>query len=133
MNPIVGPEPICASSRMKGGSCTKILLDLILGIAVSHVYNIPYNIPNNVSFSTTTATTPVVEEMEKMKKMILAGIVEFDQCRRSMYENDHVNISLASIVHQVGASYKNGGHLYYVGVSTAGILGCIDASEMPDT
>jgi len=71
--------------------------------------------------------------MEKMKKMILAGIVEFDQCRRSMYENDHVNISLASIVHQVGASYKNGGHLYYVGVSTAGILGCIDASEMPDT
>ena len=131
MNPIVGPEPICASSRMKGGSCTKILLDLILGIAVSHVYNIPYNIPNNLSFSTsTTPTTPVVEEMEDM---ILAGIVEFDQCRRSMYENDHVNISLASIVHQVGASYKNGGHLYYVGVSTAGILGCIDASEMPDT
>ena len=26
LNPVVGPESICASSRMKGGSITKILL-----------------------------------------------------------------------------------------------------------
>ena len=30
LNPVVGPEPVCASSRMKGGTCTKILLDVVL-------------------------------------------------------------------------------------------------------
>ena len=30
LNPIIGPEPISGSSRMKGGSATKILLDSII-------------------------------------------------------------------------------------------------------
>ena len=33
INPIIGPEPIAGSSRMKGGSATKILLDAIILIA----------------------------------------------------------------------------------------------------
>ncbi|KAI8495955.1 hypothetical protein Bbelb_263710 [Branchiostoma belcheri] len=33
LNPVVGPEPITGSTRMKGGSATKILLDTILLLA----------------------------------------------------------------------------------------------------
>ena len=43
LNPVVGPESICASSRMKGGSITKILLDIVLTIACKQVYGMKYN------------------------------------------------------------------------------------------
>jgi hypothetical protein len=32
-----------------------------------------------------------------------------------------------------GQAVRQGGHVYYIGVGSAAILGCIDASEMPDT
>jgi len=35
LNPIVGPEPVAGSSRMKGGSMTKILLETILCSALN--------------------------------------------------------------------------------------------------
>lgn len=31
LNPIIGPEPLTGSTRMKGGTATKILLDILLG------------------------------------------------------------------------------------------------------
>ena len=42
------------------------------------------------------------------------------------------------MIELIGSTYKRSnatgeGHLYYVGISTNGILGAIDASEMPDT
>ena len=45
---------------------------------------------------------------------------------------------LSSMIELIGDTYKRSnatgeGHLYYVGISTNGILGAIDASEMPDT
>ena len=43
VNPVVGPEPLCASSRMKGGSATKIILDAICSRAVQQMYNCSTN------------------------------------------------------------------------------------------
>uniref|UniRef100_A0A665U4T3 SIS domain-containing protein n=1 Tax=Echeneis naucrates TaxID=173247 RepID=A0A665U4T3_ECHNA len=46
INPTVGPEAISGSSRMKGGSATKILLDIVLSTAHSATFNrtpITYN------------------------------------------------------------------------------------------
>jgi N-acetylmuramic acid 6-phosphate (MurNAc-6-P) etherase len=36
LNPIIGAEPISGSSRMKGGTATKIMLDTIFSLAASH-------------------------------------------------------------------------------------------------
>jgi N-acetylmuramic acid 6-phosphate (MurNAc-6-P) etherase len=33
INPIIGPEPISGSSRMKGGSATKVILDTVFYLA----------------------------------------------------------------------------------------------------
>jgi adenylosuccinate lyase len=37
LNPIVGPEAITGSSRMKGGTATKIVLDILFSHALSAV------------------------------------------------------------------------------------------------
>lgn len=33
INPVIGPEPISGSSRMKGGSATKVILDIVFYLA----------------------------------------------------------------------------------------------------
>jgi N-acetylmuramic acid 6-phosphate (MurNAc-6-P) etherase len=33
INPIIGPEPISGSSRMKGGTATKVILDTVFYLA----------------------------------------------------------------------------------------------------
>ena len=33
LNPIIGPEPISGSSRMKGGTATKVMLDIVFSLA----------------------------------------------------------------------------------------------------
>lgn len=47
LNPIVGPEPISGSSRMKGGTATKVILDTVFYLA---------------STSTTNKASEVIEE-----------------------------------------------------------------------
>ena len=39
LNPVVGPEPLTASSRMKGGSATKVILDVVCAHAVDLLRN----------------------------------------------------------------------------------------------
>ena len=39
LNPVVGPEPLCGSTRMKGGTMTKVLLETIFAAAMCRVPN----------------------------------------------------------------------------------------------
>jgi len=41
VNPIVGPEAITGSSRMKGGSATKLLLETLFACALSRALHTP--------------------------------------------------------------------------------------------
>jgi N-acetylmuramic acid 6-phosphate (MurNAc-6-P) etherase len=41
LNPVIGPEPITGSTRMKGGTATKILLELIFSRAISQALSLP--------------------------------------------------------------------------------------------
>lgn len=133
LNPIVGPEPICASSRMKGGTCTKILLDVVLGIATARVYGTCFQAPLfDTSKVSATATHPAL--LDNTSHAVDSALQAFDTARRVTYETTNANDQLSSLIDAVGASFKHKeGHLYYLGASTGGILGIIDASEMPDT
>eukprot|EP00047_Mylnosiga_fluctuans_P014772 m.41046 g.41046 ORF g.41046 m.41046 type:complete len:580 (+) comp5649_c0_seq1:190-1929(+) len=104
LNPIVGPEPITGSSRMKGGSMTKLLLDAIFLSAIARLRN-----PD---------ATPLT----------ILGALE--RSAREAYS--HIE-GIATIVAAAGTALQQpSGHLYYVG-RRAGLIGLIDASEMVDT
>ncbi|UJR22886.1 hypothetical protein I4U23_025914 [Adineta vaga] len=101
INPIVGPEPISGSSRMKGGTATKVILDTVFYLA---------------STNTTSKASDMIEIYKNaVDTMEIAG-------------ND-----LASIVEQAGECLKNNACIRYVGSSTFGIWGMIDASECVPT
>lgn len=105
LNPIIGPEPIAGSSRMKSGTTTKIVLEILslLGLNCND---------SSVSFSIPQ----------------LLGLYK-DVCQ-AVYSQAH---SLGSLVLMAGESLRNNGHLYYLGRGGIGLMGVIDASECPPT
>lgn len=104
LNPIVGPEAISGSSRMKGGSATKILLEAILLAGHKAVFREKTISPKCVS-SWITANERVYE--------------------RTYSHADE----LTALVQKAGESLRRNGHVYYLGWRTLGIIGMIDASE----
>ncbi|KAG9268720.1 glucokinase regulatory protein [Astyanax mexicanus] len=104
LNPAVGPEAITGSSRMKGGSATKLMLETVLLAGHEAMYN-------------KTAVTPDGE---------LALIEMNEKVHKVTYSK---NKKLAALVQKAGVSLRGKGHVYYLGWQTLGIIGIIDASE----
>ncbi|KAK7101181.1 glucokinase regulatory protein-like [Littorina saxatilis] len=105
LNPVVGPEPITGSSRMKSGTATKLLLEAVLMPAHAK------------SFMHT-------------KLGIKDYLVQYKQVWESVYSQKS---DIAALLHLAGSSLKQGGHLYYIGSGGLGIMGLIDASECSPT
>lgn len=108
LNPVVGPEAITGSSRMKGGSATKILLESILlkaHFALSHPTSVP------------AVTLPQI-------------LVMYESMCKATYL-DCSNISRA--VELAAGSLKSNGHVYYLGWGSSGFMGLLDASECVPT
>lgn len=107
LNPVVGPEPLTGSTRMKGGSATKILLELCLTQALT----------------TTTPEKPTISALHSQ----LDGY-------RSAVSNVYKSApELAKVVDTAGETLKAGGSIVYVGWDAYGIAGLVDASECPPT
>jgi len=118
LNPVVGPEPITGSTRMKGGSATKILLETIFFEAGRRAEKLP-----------------AVHESTMGGKAVLR---EYDNVRACLYKESHDLARLialgAQCLHNPGVEAPwHKGHIYYLGDRTAGILGLVDASECPPT
>ena len=134
LNPVVGPEPVCASSRMKGGTCTKVLLDVVLATAVARVFGLPL-----LSWTSDSVATASV------RVQVDAVLDAFASAYAKTYSSSSPAISrvLAQCGHslrQSGGSDDSAealeggkGHVYWSGAGAAGIMAAIDASEMPDT
>jgi N-acetylmuramic acid 6-phosphate (MurNAc-6-P) etherase len=108
LNPVVGPEAVAASSRMKGGSVTTILCHAFCTRALAAA------LPDA---GASAASTPAV-------------LQAFEATYRETYWSAP---RLAAVVQAAGECLRAGGHVYYVGAGNVGGLGCMDASEMPDT
>lgn len=111
LNPIIGPEPITGSTRMKGGSATKILIEIIFAKLFQDVCKC------NLIESTTPISTASI-------------IHAYETSYRFTYH--HID-SVSHLIDQCGNSLKKGGRVVYVSQDTTGILGVIDASECPPT
>ncbi|KAI8490570.1 hypothetical protein Bbelb_318380 [Branchiostoma belcheri] len=108
LNPVVGPEPIAGSTRMKSGSATKLLLDTILLLAAQKT----------------------VDQCAISEHTVRTFLGAYSQCVESVYSKAD---DISCLVSNAGKSLQASGHIYYLGAGTAGIMGCIDASECVPT
>ncbi|XP_071487786.1 glucokinase regulatory protein-like [Diadema antillarum] len=142
LNPVVGPEAITGSSRLKGGGATKLLLEACFFSAFS-----------TISISATPTDTqdqhlvrpyaetelPPADAGQSMNEVQSGHGDELPSILMEMYEQ-HWEVSyqatreqVAEVVEMAGKSLRAGGHVYYIGQDKTGILGLIDASECPPT
>ncbi|XP_071952589.1 glucokinase regulatory protein-like [Antedon mediterranea] len=109
INPILGPEAITGSSRMKGGSATKFILELVFTKAIQNVVSTP----------------------SSHRQLNIACLHEMQTTiSKATYA---IKRDIASLVQTAGNSMNSDGHVYYIGAGLSGILGLIDASECPPT
>ncbi len=113
LNPVIGPEAITGSTRMKGGSATKMLLEIILTLGRS--LDLASGVPRS---------DPVLCDAvrDAFRSFNLARMLAYNQ-----------EADIARLIELGGTALKHGGHIYYVGADDPGILGIIDASECPPT
>ncbi|XP_070813984.1 glucokinase regulatory protein [Chaetodon trifascialis] len=108
INPAVGPEAISGSSRMKGGSATKILLEVVLSAA------------HAAAFTNTPITC----------KGILQHIGAYKKALDITYAQ---NEGLSALLEAAGQSLQRGRRVCYLGWGSLAVLGLIDASECNPT
>ncbi|XP_022102250.1 glucokinase regulatory protein-like isoform X2 [Acanthaster planci] len=125
INPILGPEAITGSSRMKGGTATKFLLEIIMLNALRQL--------------TSTLEPEDVADEGAQQALSADGAIRCTHLLR-MYEEvckDTYPQALSEGLHKVidwaGGSLNAGGHVYYLGIDDTGLLGLVDASECPPT
>eukprot|EP00040_Diaphanoeca_grandis_P044888 m.14021 g.14021 ORF g.14021 m.14021 type:complete len:609 (-) comp9984_c0_seq1:88-1914(-) len=139
LNPVVGPEAVTGSSRMKGGSMTKILLESVFlpllapptcgftkAINANFVANTNSDADNNTATSTSN-TTSLLHHTKTIQSLV------------SLYETTYRDTysaleDIAPVIRAAGECLQHtDSHLYYLGTTSFGLLGIVDASEMVDT
>jgi len=120
LNPILGPEPITGSTRMKGGSATKIVLDTIFSIALIKLGIIK---KEEISLLEIKPDIPIID-------MIKVMLDEYENVRGKTYEELD---DIAKLIEVAGKALRAKSHIYYLGKTPEGILGNVDASECPPT
>ncbi|KAL6477639.1 hypothetical protein MHYP_G00134740 [Metynnis hypsauchen] len=104
LNPAVGPEAITGSSRMKGGTATKLMLETVL--LAGH----------EAAYSNEAVTADNVLASVRMNEKVYETTYSWTD-------------KLAALLQKAGVSLREKGHVYYLGWQTLGIIGIIDASE----
>lgn len=108
LNPLIGPEPITGSTRMKSGTCIKIILDMI----ISNMFNLIENDSN--------------------KTLNLLEMVNWyqDIKQNTIYSIDTIQ-NLGELIDKSAESLRfSGGSINYLCDSERlGLLCCVDASE----
>ncbi|XP_019723960.1 glucokinase regulatory protein isoform X2 [Hippocampus comes] len=108
INPSVGPEAISGSSRMKGGSATKMLLEVILCSA------------HAAAFSRAATTHQVIlQHLEAYEKTVKVTYAQ--------------STAIAALVTTAGQSLLCKKRVCYLGWGSLAVLGLIDASECEPT
>ncbi len=110
LNPILGPEPITGSTRMKSGSATKLILETIFGLALAGTRRLPKH--------------------RNILSDIHLALDGYERTRCEVYRQQN---EIAKLILLGGNTLRHGGNIYYLGQGTPGILGIIDASECPPT
>ncbi|XP_039649546.1 glucokinase regulatory protein isoform X2 [Perca fluviatilis] len=103
INPAVGPEAISGSSRMKGGSATKILLEVILSAA------------HAATFTNNNTYKGILQHMRAYEKTLDVTFAQKE--------------GISALLEAAGKSLQCGRRVCYLGWGSLATLGLIDASE----
>ncbi|XP_023367588.1 glucokinase regulatory protein [Otolemur garnettii] len=104
LNPAVGPEGLSGSSRMKGGSATKILLETLL----------------------LAAHKTVDRGIAASQRCLLEILRTFERAHQVTYSQ---SLKIATLMKQVSTSLEKKGRAYLVGWQTLGIIAIMDGVE----
>lgn len=108
VNPAVGPEAVTGSSRMKGGTATKLLLEAAFARAVALAF------PARVA--------PLPDAAGVFARYEDAWRRTFSGCRQ-----------LGAAADLASRALRAGRRIFYLGAGAPGVVAFIDSSEMPDT
>jgi N-acetylmuramic acid 6-phosphate (MurNAc-6-P) etherase len=132
INPIVGPESITGSTRMKGGSMTVILLDTVFLSALQTLIGEP--------LTSSMAVTATHQEfggvgfnhyLSPSLSLVSRLLDCYSQTWQAVYRHSR---ALAGLTRLAGSCLcQPSGRLVYLGADTLGAVGLVDASEMVDT
>lgn len=112
INPIIGPESITGSSRMKGGTATYILLDIIVSLSYEYLHEDLFDEDNYIK-----------NRLEVYQNEI-----------KNFYYQLKLIIKTNNFLEEISESVKQEGKIYYISEQkNPGIMSIIDFSEMPDT
>jgi len=147
INPIVGPESIAGSSRMKGGSATKIIIETITVGAIEYLLkyqhsqeNLPVSsinlsmIENRIreiflQYECTIRQVyhhvPTISNMVRIASTAVTTNIDRSTINTIALSRIQQNLSFISPTHR--------GRIIYIGVGSAGLIGLIDASECSPT
>ncbi|KAM9962137.1 hypothetical protein ACTFIR_005025 [Dictyostelium discoideum] len=124
LNPIFGPEPLTGSTRMKSGTGTKILLELIFTLVLNKWKSIEFPLTLLKNDNNDKNNGDGGDDYDEKLKLILKS---YEITLRETYYNIE---PISKIIDNVGNSLKSKiGHLYYLAPQSLGIVGFIDASE----
>lgn len=148
INPIVGPESIAGSSRMKGGSATKIIVETLTVTAMDYLLQHKNNEKSMLTYSSIN--------LSRVEECIREIFLQYETTIRQVYHHIPTigamvttastavntivdkslttNISLSRIQQNLSfISPTPRGRIFYIGIGHAGLLGLIDASECSPT
>lgn len=120
LNPIVGPEAITGSTRLKGGSATKIIGEMLIGLSLLHSGILKEEACLDPEFSLESS----------FSEQYLHILGRYRQVKYIVYNHFH---TIERFIQTSGNSLNHGGHIYYLGKGNLGNIGTIDASECPPT
>ena len=128
INPIVGPEPVAGSSRMKGGSATKLMLEMIAARVLHRAF--PAQLPLFPSLSSGTSQSTVKATGHASPSSFMSLVDFFERVNRWTYLSED---KIGDLVQLAGNALNAGGHVYYLGEDSISMIALIDASECPPT
>ena len=123
VNPVLGPEAVAGSSRMKGGTATLLLLETILGLSV--------HIATGWEWLSGKIVVPC--EGHTSQQVGLAArkfLLEASSAVSRLYQDVDM---LGGIVERASNAIKMGRRVVYAGGGSAGFLAVLDAAECPPT
>lgn len=124
LNPLIGPEPVTGSSRMKSGTATKIMLDIVLSLALL----------NDATIKQLRASSKNEDKCGYEDRMVIWQMIE---CyRRVMNEVVYAQSNaIGSLIDRAAVSLRTtGGSINYLADDERlGFIACVDASECVPT
>lgn len=131
INPIVGPEPVAGSSRMKGGSATKLLLEMIAARVLHRAFPVELPLIPKLGSGAAPSSNSTPETTGYASPSSFMSLIDFfERVNRWTYLRED---RLGELVQLAGNALKSGGHVYYLGEDSISMIALIDASECPPT